>query len=441
MRTHGIGLTDVGRERSLNEDDFLVDPELGLYIVCDGMGGHAAGEVASRTATTSIHGYLREHEAELASIDEGGSSDRIEATMRRAVELASAEIYRLGLSDNGKKGMGTTCVALLLRGEKGYMAHVGDSRLYLLRGDTVHQLSEDHTFLQEALRHGLMTKEEAKQSEHKNIITRAVGPFEQVLVDTLAFDVLEGDTFLLCSDGMHGYVEDASELAPLLGSSDLDAVPARLVALANERGGADNITTIVVRIESADDATVHDTPPSERANLVNRGLETIRHIQLFSELTMAELLRVSSACRAREVDATQVIIQEGDASEALFLIVNGQVVVERHEQPVAVLEAGSHFGEMALLSSRPRSATVRARTRVDLLVLERPAFFAILQQDPVLATKFLWRLAQSLSLRLDDFYDLQEASLPTVKTTLRFGLYPSPFHAIARPDRPPSSEG
>lgn len=428
MRIHSFGLTDVGQERKLNEDYFLVDPELGLYVVCDGMGGHAAGEIASSTAAASVHEHLVERAADLASIDDGGSSDRIESTMREALELASAKIYKMGLSELGKKGMGTTCSALLIRGDKGVMAHVGDSRLYMLRSGQVYQLSEDHTFLQEAIRHGIMTPEQAKQSTHKNIITRAVGPLEKVIVDTLVFDVLDGDTFLLCSDGLHGYIEEPTELLPHLSAARLDAVPAQLISLANERGGADNITAITLRIEAEEGVEQEKSEQTERATLVNAGLDTMRHIQLFEELSMAELLRVSNVCRAQEFTPDEVIIQEGDASEALFLLVSGQVVVERNEHPVAILGAGSHFGEMALLSQRPRSATVKARTQSNVLVLERPLFFAMLQQDSVLATKFLWRLAQSLSLRLDDFYDLQEAGTDTVKNTLRFGLYPSPFN-------------
>jgi serine/threonine protein phosphatase PrpC len=428
MRIHSFGLSDVGQERKLNEDYFLVDPQLGLYIVCDGMGGHAAGEIASSTAASSIHEHLLAHAANLASIDDGGSSDRIEATMRDALELASAKIYKMGMSEQGKKGMGTTCCALLVRGDKGVMAHVGDSRLYMLRGGAIHQLSEDHTFLQEAVRHGIMTPEQAKQSTHKNIITRAVGPLEKVIVDTLVFDVLDGDTFLLCSDGLHGYIEEPVELTPILAVPRLDAVPAQLVELANGRGGADNITVIALRVEAEAGTQEEKEEQTERATLVNAGLETMRHIQLFEELSMAELLRVSNCCRQQDFKPDEVIIREGESSEALFLLVNGQVVVERNEHPVAMLGAGSHFGEMALLSQRPRSATVKARTVANVLVLERPLFFAMLQQDSVLATKFLWRLAQSLSLRLDDFYDLQEAGKDTIKTTLRFGLYPSPFN-------------
>jgi serine/threonine protein phosphatase PrpC len=428
MKIKSFGQSDVGRARKLNEDYFLVDAELGLYLVCDGMGGHAAGEIASSTAAHTIRDRLRARASDLATIDEGGSSDRIESAMREAFELASARIHELGLSEQGKKGMGTTCSALLVRGDKGVMAHVGDSRLYMLRGGAIHQLSEDHTFLQEAVRHGLMTPEQAKESTHKNIITRAVGPLEKVIVDTLVFDVLDGDLFLLCSDGLHGYLEDPVELTTFLAAERLDAVPAQLIELANVRGGADNVTVLALRVEAEGDSQHEKSAQHERATLVNAGLETMRHIQLFEELSMAELLRVSNCCRQQDFAPDEVILREGESSEALFLLVSGQVVVERNEHPVAILGSGSHFGEMALLSQRPRSATVRARIQSKVLVLERPLFFAMLQQDPVLATKFLWRLAQSLSLRLDDFYDLQEAGRDSGKSTLRFGLYPSPFN-------------
>jgi serine/threonine protein phosphatase PrpC len=425
MRIQSFGLSDLGQERKLNEDYFLVDPELGLYVVCDGMGGHAAGEIASSTAATTVHEHLLARAVDLAALDEGGPADRVEQILREALELASAKIYRMGQAEQGKKGMGTTCSALLVRGGKGVMAHVGDSRLYLVRKGSIHQISEDHTFLQEAVRHGIMTPEQAKQSTHRNIITRAVGPLEKVIVDTLVFDALDHDTFLLCSDGLHGYFEDDAELAGLLSAEALDGVPQRLIELANERGGSDNITAIVLRVEIPAAEKVEET---ERATMVNAGLDTLRHIQLFEELSMAELLRVSNACRTQEFGPGDVIIREGETSEALFLLVSGQVVVERSEHPVAILGAGSHFGEMALLSQRPRSATVKARSASVVLVLERPLFFAMLQQDSVLATKFLWRLAQSLSLRLDDFYDLQEVGASANKTTLRFGLYPSPFN-------------
>jgi PPM family protein phosphatase len=439
MKIQAVSATDVGRARTLNEDYCLADPALGLHVVCDGMGGHAAGEIASSTAATTVQGFLREREVLLRAIDRGEQPFELAAAMlREAVELASHNIYQMGQQDRAKKGMGTTCTALLLRGGKGVMAHVGDSRLYLVRQGRLYQLSEDHTFIQEALRSGMLTPEQARQSEHHNIVTRAVGPLDRVLVDTLIFDLLVGDTLLLSSDGLHGYLGDGSELPALLASADLEALAPRLVALANERGGSDNITLIALRAEAADgDASAEDT---ERTTVIQQMFATLQHVELFSELSMPELVRVSNACRSLELASGAVAISEGDTTtETLFLLVEGAAEVLRGAVRVAELGPGSHFGEMALLSQRPRSATIRALTTTRLLALDRPQFLALLQQDPVLAGKFLWKLAQTLSLRLDDFYMHHEQALAaTPKATMRFGLYPSPFHHPAGFGTPPA---
>lgn len=427
MQIQAAHCTDVGRERTLNEDYCLVDPALGLYVVCDGMGGHAAGEIASRTAASTVQSYVREREGLLRAIDRGEQPiEAAAAMMREAVETASRTIYEMGKSDRGKQGMGTTCVALLVRGGKGVMAHVGDSRLYLVRQARLYQLSEDHTFIQEALRCGMLTPEQAKQSEHHNIVTRAVGPLERVIVDTLVFDLLVDDTLLLCSDGLHGYLGEGQELPLLLAPQDLDALSRRLIELANERGGSDNITAVVVRAGSQGAPSEEDT---QRTTIVNQTFDTLQHVDLFAELTMPELVRVSNACRSVELAEGAIVIQEGEQSETLFLLIEGTVEVLRNGNKLAELGPGSHFGEMALLSQRARSATVRTRASSRLLALDRQQFYALLQQDSVLAGKFLWRLAQTLSLRLDDFYMYHEQviGLP-VKSTLRFGLYPSPFN-------------
>lgn len=432
MQINAVGKSDVGKERELNEDSHLCDPALSLYVVCDGMGGHAAGEIASKTAATTVQSYVKEREATIVAIERG--EQPIEAAvqiLREAIETASQAIFDFGKADRSKKGMGTTCTALLVVGGKGVLGHVGDSRLYLVRQGKLYQLSEDHTFLQEAIRYGMMTPQQAKESAHSNIITRAVGPMEKVIVDTLTFDIVTGDTLLLCSDGLHGYLGDGEELPALLGEGPVDGLVDRFIALANERGGGDNITALVVRAEPGD--VTEKDHEVQRFTIVNATFETLQHVDLFAECSSAEIVRVTNAFKSMEFAPEQQIIAEGEGSETLFVLLEGQVVVERGGQPLAVLGAGSHFGEMALLSHRPRSATVRAKTASRVLALDRPSFYMLLQQDAVLATKFLWKLAQTLSLRLDDFYLLaeQQGALAN-KSTLRFGLYPSPFNHSQR---------
>jgi PPM family protein phosphatase len=432
MHVQAASASDVGRVRTLNEDFCLVDPDLGLYVVCDGMGGHAAGEIASHTAAATVQRVMRENADLLAAIDRGEQPiEQAAVLLREAIEIASRTIFELGNTDHGKKGMGTTCCALLVRGGKGVMGHVGDSRLYLVRAGSVHQLSEDHTFVQEALKYGMLTPEQARQSEHHNVVTRAVGPLDRVIVDTLVFDLLVGDTLVLCSDGLHGYLGDARELPAWVDAGDWTALPKRLVAIANDRGGSDNITAIVVRADAGDGAGEEDTL---RTNVVQQTFVALRHVELFGEMSMPELLRVASTCRSLELPAGQVVIQEGEATETLFVLVEGQVEVTRGGVQVATLPAGSHFGEMALLSRRPRSATVRTLEPSRLLALDRALFQVLLQQEPLIAGKFLWRLAQTLSLRLDDVYALHDGSQG--RNTMRFGLYPSPFHHPAPTSSP-----
>src|SRR5438876_4155372 len=240
--------TDVGMKREHNEDSFLVNEDLGLYVVCDGMGGHAGGETASRLAVQTIERELLS--AKLRGDDPFASQAPLEDTplagaLREAVEGACAAVFRTSRANPELAGMGTTCISLLVNGTKALIGHVGDSRAYLVREGDVHQLSEDHSLVNEQVRAGLLTEEEARHSRLKNIITRSVGFEEDVLVDVMGVETRAGDRFLLCSDGLSNLMEN-DEIRDALLQNKLDDVPAFLIQLANERGGDDNITVLVV---------------------------------------------------------------------------------------------------------------------------------------------------------------------------------------------------
>ncbi|MFW6066729.1 MAG: PP2C family protein-serine/threonine phosphatase [Myxococcota bacterium] len=253
MTRRGAGLSDVGRRRVVNEDAFLCDDELGLYIVADGMGGHAAGEVASQEAVDTIHGMVRrEHEA-LRIMEEAqeGGAETLRGAIRvleSAIQAATYMVFGLAQHEPERQGMGTTVSALLLRGHHGITAQVGDSRIYLVRDGIATALTEDHTLVAWQVKQGLITAEEALRSPHRNVITRAVGSREYVQVDTQVIESKPGDCYLLCSDGLHGYLR-AEEIAPIC---DLGAPLAtkRFIEMANERGGRDNITAVVVELPS-----------------------------------------------------------------------------------------------------------------------------------------------------------------------------------------------
>lgn len=249
LRRAGFGITDLGRKRTSNEDAFFVDDELGLYIVADGMGGHAAGEVASREAVDTLYGMVKRGIGGLQPLIDPVSEAAASAAcrlMESAVQAATYFVYSIAEIDRDKSGMGTTISALLVLGDYAITAQVGDSRIYCVRGDGVEQLTEDHTLIAWQIKQGLITPQEAARSPHRNIITRAVGNREYVEVDTRRVPLAAGMRFLLCSDGLHGYLRD-EDIPAIVALGEISSVE-RFVRLANDRGGKDNITAVLVEI-------------------------------------------------------------------------------------------------------------------------------------------------------------------------------------------------
>ncbi len=243
------GVTDVGQKRDHNEDAFLVDEELALFIVADGMGGHAGGGTASRLAVETIQKAVRaarERTPDAFGTGAGVEDSRLPDVLRDAVERACAVIYDTAQTDPELEGMGTTVTAALVDGPSAFVAHVGDSRAYLVREGRIYQVSEDHSLVNEQLKAGAISADEAKHSRFKNIITRSVGFEREVQVDLTAVELAAADVLVVCCDGLTNLVEDA-EILRTVQESPLAAAPARLVALANARGGDDNLTVIVIR--------------------------------------------------------------------------------------------------------------------------------------------------------------------------------------------------
>jgi serine/threonine protein phosphatase PrpC len=248
LEFYSCGATDIGQKRQINEDSFLCDDELGLWVVADGMGGHAAGEVASREAVDTIHGMVKRDKLKLELV-----SGDLEETLRvgarlleGAVQAATYLVYGMAELDSNKAGMGTTISAMMSLGTHAVTAQVGDSRIYRLRNSIAEQLTEDHTLINWQIKQGLITEEEARMSRHRNVITRAVGNREYVQVDTAVLPVSPGDQFLLCSDGLYSYLrtDEISSVANSGGQASVD----RFIKLANRRGGRDNITAVLVEI-------------------------------------------------------------------------------------------------------------------------------------------------------------------------------------------------
>jgi protein phosphatase len=248
MRSVSHGLSDVGRRRSLNEDSFLADDDFGFYIVADGVGGHAKGEIASALAVEEAYGFVKRGQDKINAFVADPSPDHafgVRRLLESAVQSACYMIFGLAEQDPTRHGMSTTVSALLLTQGLGVVAQVGDSRVYRLRQGQAQQLTEDHTLINYKLKHGLITPEEAAKAPGKNVITRAVGHHDYVQVDTLECEVEPQDRFMLCSDGLHGYLKD-EEVAGVLSIGDQQEAAQHFLNLANGRGGRDNITVLLV---------------------------------------------------------------------------------------------------------------------------------------------------------------------------------------------------
>ena len=391
MRLVAVAQSDVGRKREVNEDTVLVDDEVGLLLVCDGMGGHSAGEVAARVATDTVHRTVR---AAVAEID--GAADRpagyfsLTGVLEQAISEASRAVYRRALDQPELAGMGCTATALLEVDGKAIVGHVGDSRLYLVRDGRAHRITRDHTVAQELVDLGQLDAKDADKSRASHSLTRAVGVQEAVQTDTLLFDLLPGDVGVLCTDGLSFYLDGPEELARLATAAAGEDLASRLVALANERGGGDNVTviTFMVHAESEDESALG----AARARL-----DALSHSPLFSGLPLSRRQRALSYCEVRTFEPGTPVIAEGSRVDGLHILVDGLLSHASGETVEPLSGSGSQFGALSLLTEPKEVGRISALRRSELLFLSRRAFETLVKAKPRLGARLLRRLAERLA--------------------------------------------
>ncbi len=252
MQIQAGARTDLGRVRKNNEDCYLLDPALQLYVLSDGMGGEAHGEVASTLAVQTVLTHCRQAENSRTTPTFGESSPDVSERTNRlasAIHLANRKVFETASSNPDQEGMGATIVAAWIETQRLSLAHVGDSRAYLLRSGSLEQLTADHSLVAEKVRIGILTPQEADASEMQSVLTRAVGTNNTVEVDTDEQVLLAGDSILLCSDGLTRMVTDPEIASTLLTSATAQEAADRLVDLANDNGGVDNVSVIVLRFD------------------------------------------------------------------------------------------------------------------------------------------------------------------------------------------------
>lgn len=384
--------TDVGRKRKNNEDSLLATADHGLFVVADGVGGRNAGELASAITVNTFQKYGPKLKEAVEAFAEDPSQDKrntVLALLDEAATTSSKRVYEAA-SNAGRQGMTTTLVAAVVGGGAAFIVHVGDSRAYLLRSGKLRQLTEDHSMVNQLLRQGSITREEAKVSRYRNVITRAVGLYPSVQADTLFVELVSGDRLMLCSDGCSDLVSPEAMREMMEHGSVNDSTDA-LIEASLDAGGKDNITVIVVETESVLE--------SERVAARARAME---QLFLFSDLPFHARLRVGRIVSERAAKPGETVMRQGDRGDMMFTVVAGTVAVLVDEREVAELGPGEHFGELALVDELPRSASIVAKGEVSLLTISREDLRSFCMQEPSLGNQVLWKLAATLGSRLRD---------------------------------------
>ena len=392
MQISTWGASDVGRTRKVNEDTYLLVPDLGLVAVADGMGGFQRGDVASQLACGVIRESLvghRELIERYRAKPSPANRDAVRAAIETAVQRACEEVHQAASDIAGEGGrMGCTMDVLVVINTTAFIAHVGDGRIYLLRGSEAHQLTEDHSLVQQQLREGLISAEEARRARFKNVITRALGVFPSVLVDMLQFELDRGDRLLLCTDGLYRYV-GLREVGFSLSNEVGEDTVSQLVALANQRGGRDNITVVLCAADV--DCTSEIVAPTRQR------METLRKVDLFQYCTYRELIRVCAMAYEQQATAGTVLFREGVLGRECFVVETGSVAIEKGGTRLALIQRAGYFGEMSFIEQPKRSADALVLEDSTLLVIRRESFLQLMKQDSDLAVKLMWQLLSRMS--------------------------------------------
>lgn len=395
MKALGYGLSDPGLKRTANEDFFLMDEGLGLFVVCDGVGGHVAGGTASEMAGRTIRQVMHDGRTILQKY----SADRslknraiVAGLLQKAIQTANEQIFRMAEVDVVKRGMCTTTAALVVLDDYAILAHAGDSRIYLYRSGQVHQLTEDHKYAIEMVKRGLMKPEDAQKSPQANVLTRAVGIQPAVQVDTLQLELANGDVFLLCSDGLHNYA-DRTHLKNYFSGGDVAKLPSQFVEFARTCGGADNITAICVKCEM-EKSTKDDVVDALKKT------EIFGKIPMFRYLSYTEMTKVLAIAHLKEFSAGSAVVKQGDPSDEMYIIASGETDVLKNNVKIAERKKGDFFGEMGIFDNAPRSATVMARSNVIAITIHRKDILELLRQESQIAVKLLWALNRELNERI-----------------------------------------
>jgi protein phosphatase len=404
MSLRSSAATDPGRVEKENRDGCFAGDVHGVYAVADGVG-EAPGEFAARLflklvqeGASHLADTVRraQHESDPAR----GRRDVLEA-IARLFETANTDIYGWGRESAELRGAATTATLALLDGQGVFLAHVGDSRAYLVSGGACKQLTQDHTMAEELVRVGQLCKEETGNFRYRNVVSRTLGERAVCRPDLTYVDVAPGDTLLLTTDGVTDFASERAILDLLQERGTPGRTAERIVDLALKCGSTDNATAVVVQVPE-------DTQPKTTVSQIGQPfahtvkLDFIGTLFFCQHLTPDERMKVLRYVHEVQALPGTVVFQQGEVGQDLFLVVQGQLEVTVDGQKVTTIGPGGHFGEIALVSGQPRSATVVAKEPTRLFRLTRDDFFDLSQRDQAVAVKMLWSFSQTLSSRVTD---------------------------------------
>ena len=382
--------TDVGKRRKNNEDAMLSDVDNGVFVVADGVGGRAAGEVASALTIQVFSGAatdLKHAVSHYASNPDWHTRNSVLELLNDTCQRATRMVFDESERRN-KRGMTTTLVVAVVGGGSVFLAHVGDSRAYLLRDGLIRQLTEDHSMINELVRSGQMSYEEAATSRYRSVITRAIGLQPTVKADVMCIDILPGDRILLCTDGLSDPVNE-ERIEKIASQDDVDTATDHLILAALERGGPDNVTVVMIEPEA-----------TQETEAVRARAQVMQELFLFKGLPFHARHRVSRICQEVFFTPDQTLVTEGELGDAMYVIIQGRVEVSHNNIKLAELQYGDNFGELGLLEATPRSATVCGLTYGSAVVIHRAQLLEFSQREPGLGNELLWRLLATLGERL-----------------------------------------
>lgn len=416
MRILAYSATDCGRVRSENEDALGLLEGLGFFVVCDGLGGHSAGKIASQLCVkTLLEAVSRKADAIVQEVkklkEEMPYSEKKFQTLRQqilkflqdSVAEASKLIYEQGQIKPSQRGMASTVAVLWVINDVAFCANVGDTRIYLVRGTKIRRLTHDHRVQDE-----LKTVTGKSSSSIGTALTRAVGLYTTVQSDAISLDLAHEDTLILCTDGVTDYLSDLEigEHTKRYSSVDL---PQKYIDESNIRGGRDNISIIIVRLED----------PSRAQNaveLMSRD-EMVSRVKLFQHLSYYELTKVLGVCEVRVYEKGAHLIHQGDFANEMFLITQGKIDIIKDSKKVAEREGGDTIGEFGIFNNVSRTASAVCTTATKAVVVDRKRFLGLLRSDSQIGVKVLWALTQELSAKVTE--DSQETPLPSVSPQVK----------------------